>query len=384
MRQEIAVIGGSAAGLFTADLLARKGLEVKVYEGADRLDPAARTLIVTCRMRDILGLLGEQAVVNEIHRFELFTDGRVATVPLRSPDLVIERSTLIRILAQRAESSGAQILLGQRFQGLEPDESGVAFTVRREKAGVLEKKRARIVIGADGAFSQVACAAGWPGRSAVPLAQAVVGLPKDLRPDTTRVWFAPEETPYFYWLIPESPDRGVVGLIGEDGQATRQCLERFLERRGLEPLEFQGACVPLYTGWVPVHRQVGGGDVYLVGDAAAHVKVTTVGGIVTGFRGALGVTEAILNGGASRHLRALRRELDLHLLIRKVLHQFTQRDYSRLLDLLTRPVQRSLGSYTRDEAYKLLWRLCLGQPRLLLLGLRSLLTTRWHAGTLER
>ena len=35
---------------------------------------------------------------------------------------------------------------------------------------------------------------------------------------------------------------------------------------------------------------------YLGGDAAGHVKVSTVGGVVTGFRGALGVVEAILNG----------------------------------------------------------------------------------------
>jgi len=360
--------------LLAAHLLTERGVGAQVFEGTEGLAPAPRTLIVTSRMRDLLGPLGGQAVVNEIRRFELFTDGRVATVPLQRPDLVIERATLIRGLAQQAEASGSRILLGRRFMSLEPTSRALTFTVVRGQGGALEEERARTVIGADGAFSQVACAAGWPGQSAVPLAQAVVGQPKDLRPDTTRVWFAPEETPYFYWLIPESPDRGVVGLIGEDGQATRQCLERFLERRGLEPLEFQGARIPLYTGWVPIHRQVGGGYVYLVGDAAAHVKVTTVGGIVTGFRGALGVAEAVLNGGSSHHFRVLRRELDLHLLIRRVLHQFTQREYSRLLDLLTIPAQRSLGSYTRDEAYKLLWRLCLGQPRLLLLGLRSLLT----------
>ena len=148
-------------------------------------------------MRDLLGPLGGQAVVNEIRRFELFTDGRVATVPLQRPDLVIERATLIRGLAQQAEASGSRILLGRRFMSLEPTSRALTFIVERGQGGALEEERARTVIGADGAFSQVACAAGWPGQSAVPLAQAVVGQPKDLRPDTTRVWFAPEETPYF-------------------------------------------------------------------------------------------------------------------------------------------------------------------------------------------
>ena len=56
-------------------------------------------------------------------------------------------------------------------------------------------------------------------------------------------------------------------LAGNDEAAARQ--------------EFQGARIPVYKKWVPVRRQVGNGSVYVVGDAAGQVKVTTVGGIVT-------------------------------------------------------------------------------------------------------
>ncbi len=80
-----AIVGGSAAGLFTASLLARAGRAVRIFERSERLDPVHRTLIVTHRMRELLGPLAERAVVNEIRRFELFTDGRSATVPLGSP-----------------------------------------------------------------------------------------------------------------------------------------------------------------------------------------------------------------------------------------------------------------------------------------------------------
>lgn len=375
MEQDVAVIGASAAGLFAAHLLARRGLRVLVIEAADRLDPSPRTLIVTSRMRDLLGSLGERALLNEIRRFELYADGCVATVPLQRPDLIIERSSLIQSLAVQAQAAGAGFFLGCRFQSLQPNGVGLQFTVERGRGGRTEEHFARIVIGADGAFSRVARAAGWPRQGTVPLVQAIVRLPANFPADTTRVWFIPEETPYFYWLIPESPTRGALGLIGEDGQQTRRCLERFLERRGFDPVEFQGARIPLYGHWIPVHRRVGGGDVYLVGDAAGQVKVTTVGGLITGFRGAAGVAEAILNSGSSRELRSLRRELDLHLFIRRTLHQFTQGDYSRLLDLLHPPAQRSLSLYTRDEASKLLWHLTLRQPRLLLLALRALLTT---------
>jgi len=119
---------------------------------------------------------------------------------------------------------------------------------------------------------------------------------------------------------------------------------------------------------------LGQGHVYLVGDAAGQVKVSTVGGVVTGFRGALGVSQAILNGGRSPELRSLRRELDLHLLIRRSMHRFQQADYSRLVDWMNDAMLHSLGSVSRDEAARVLWRICRSQPRLLLIGLRGLLT----------
>jgi len=72
----------------------------------------------------------------------------------------------------------------------------------------------------------------------------------------------------------------------------------------------------------------------------------------------------------------LRRELDLHLLLRRTMHKFQQADYSRLVDLLNDSIKQSLSEYSRDEAWKLLWRVCLRQPGLILLGLRGLLLGR--------
>jgi flavin-dependent dehydrogenase len=372
--RRVAVIGGSACGFFTAALLARTGCSVDVLERSENLDPAPRTLIVTSHMRTLLGEVGERAVINEIRKFELFTDGRTAQVPLDRPDLIIERSRLIRGLAEQAQSQGAKVSFGNRFVSLESNGNGLRVGVERTRDAHTEELHADVVVGADGALSRVAHAAGWPRQPTVPLLQAIVRIPSDMPSDTVRVWFIPDDTPYFYWLIPESRERAVLGLIGEDGQETRRCLERFMEKRGFTPLGFQGARIPVYDRWTPVERRVGAGRVFVVGDAAGQVKVSTVGGIVTGLRGALGVTEAILNGGESRELRSLRRELDLHLLIRRTIHQFKQADYSRLVDLMNTSTRRTLSQYTRDEAARVLWHITLSQPRLLLLGLRGLLS----------
>jgi flavin-dependent dehydrogenase len=368
----VAIIGGSAAGLFTARLLASQGRPVQVYEGAQELQPISRTLIVTSRMRDMLGPTGEASIVNEIRRFELFTDGRVATVPLERPDLVIQRSTLINTLAAEARAAGADLILGRRLQQLDSNGQSLRLDFQVRSGAESERVHARTVIGADGAFSRVARAAGWPQQPTVPLVQATVRWPKDVPSDTVRVWFRPEDTPYFFWLIPDSSERGVLGLIGEDGARAREALQRFLQTHALEPIEFQAARIPVYTKWAPAHRRMKGGDVYLVGDAGGHVKVTTVGGIVTGFRGAVGVAEAVLNGGPGPELRRLRRELDLHLLVRRVLHGFSGHDYARLLDAIDTPTKGVLGRYNRDQMDQMLLRICL-RPRLLLMGLRALL-----------
>ncbi len=323
-------------------------------------------------MRRLLGSVADPSVINKINRFELFTDGRSATVPLQEPDLIIERSILIRSLAEQAQQRGACLELGRRFSGLQPKRNRLELTFQPPGASAPRRVTASAVVGADGAYSSVARAAGWPPQSTVPLIQAQVDLPSGIPSDVVRVWFLPDDTPYFYWLIPESRTRGVLGLIGTEGKQTRNALQRFLRDRHFRPLGFQAARIPLYSRWIPVQRKLGQARVFLVGDAAGQVKVSTVGGIVTGFRGALGVSQAILNHGKSPELRALRRELDLHLLIRRSLHRFRQEDYSRLVYLLSGSLLDSLGRISRDEAARVLWHVCRTRPRLLLAGLRGL------------
>lgn len=371
--EEIVVVGGSAAGLYTAGHLARAGKAVRVLESRPTLETSRRTLIVTDHFRSQISAEANSCILNQINRFELFTDGRSAQFSLKQPDLIIERSSLVRSLSNEAVGAGAKLTYNTRFLGLSPNGAGINIAV--DEAGERKEYHAQSLVGADGAVSRVARAAGWPPVETVPLVQAVIRLPKDCPLDTTRVWFIPDHTPYFYWLIPESSERAAVGVIGENGRNTKIYFDRFLAKKGFEPLGWQGARIPLYKRWVPVQRRVGRGEVYLVGDAAAQVKVSTVGGIVTGLRGARGVADTILRNGKSE-LLALRCELSTHWLIRRTLHYFQQEDYSRLVDMLNDSTRKSLGEINRDESTRLLWNVIRTQPKLVLMGLRGLLLSK--------
>ena len=371
MTDHIAVIGGSASGLLAALRLAEAGKSVQVFERSRQLDPEPRTLIVTGRMRDYLGELGSSSVVNEIRRFELFANGKVATIELGEPDLIVERSALIRELTKEVDEAGIETNWGRTLTGMHAIDAGVRLGFGSN--GHTETFDATTVIGADGASSAVARAGEWSEQPTVPLVQAIVKLPEDLPPDTSRVWFRPQDTPYFYWLIPESESHGALGVIGDNPAKTRARLDAFLEEKGLEPTEYQAARIPRYRRWVPVHKKIGAADVFLVGDAAGQVKVSTVGGLVTGFRGALGVVEKILHG-RSKHLRSLKLELESHRLVRRVIHSFNEEDYCRLIDLLNDRTVTSLRRHTRDEAPAVLWKVALAQPRLLPITVRKLIS----------
>lgn len=363
---DVHIIGGSAAGLFAAYLLAREGKRVRLFDANDVLNTESRTLITTSRLSEVLGFFPQEAVCNEIKQIELFSPRRSVTIPMARPDLVVERSAVVRLLARKALEAGTEISGECKFLNLEPGEGSVTLTIRDTQRDRVEKFKARTVIGADGTFSRVAKLTTGIRHGTTPILQAIVKLPKGYHANTTQVWFEPEDTPYFYWLIPESQERAAVGLIAKAGNHTRRNLERFLSRLDLEIEEIQAARVPAYKHRSRPWRRTSGTDIYLVGDAAAQVKVTTVGGLVTGLRGAKAAANAILgHTDYLKELRSLRKELGLHLLIRSVLNRFRSTDYDRLLGLLNEKTIRLLGFYNRDQAAVMLFRILMAQPRFL-------------------
>jgi flavin-dependent dehydrogenase len=135
----------------------------------------------------------------------------------------------------------------------------------------------------------------------------------------------------------------------------------------------QAARILAYTHSTRPWLRFAGADIYLVGDAASQVKVTTVGGLVTGLRGAKAAAGAILRRcDYLKELRPLRRELSLHLLIRSVLNGFQRADYDRLLSLLNEKTIALLGRHSRDHAATMLCQILLAQPRFITFARRLL------------
>jgi len=367
----VAVIGASGPGLFAAALLARRGVSVDVYEQAEELAPMPRSLIVTPALNQVLGFRPESAILHRVAGFDLRSNGTFARIALAEPDFVIERATLLRILAARAEQAGAHLHFGKQFCGFEGTGPTQLLFRDRESDRLLEVA-AGTVIGADGAHSSVAQALGRRSLATVSNVQAQVRLPPGADPALSNVWFAPRRTPYFFWLIPESPCTAVVGLAIDNAPDARCRLDAFLSERHLEPLGYQAARTPLYAPGRAAAERVGDMDVFLVGDAAGQVKVTTVGGTVTGLRGARAAARAILRGGSHFALNRLERELLLHWLLRRVLNSFHEEHYTALLRSLNHRLHEALRLNNRDGLAAGFWRLPIVQPLLLLVAMRAM------------
>lgn len=371
---KILIIGASTPGLFAAYLLAKAGVQVEVYERSKVLGAPLRTLIVTSKISDVLGFVPDAAIVNQVTYVELFSKSRSARLKLSQPDLIIERGQLIELLARKAEGAGARIIRNVSFLNFAQLGGKVIAVFNDLETGRQHHVSADVLVGADGAFSAVSRAANRNGHLRTALLQARVPQPRRVRRDTFQVWFDTARTKYFYWLIPESEGVAAVGLIAGDARQAGASLKSFLHENDLQPLDFQSAMVPMHKFEDAPGVSRVGRNVFLIGDAAAQVKVTTVGGVVTGLRGAKAVAEVVLNG-SDEEMRALKRELDLHLFLRRLLDGFTDADYDALLGLLEGNLKAVLAGRSRDELAPTFLRLIAAEPRLLTLGAKAFIRT---------
>ncbi|HZF38591.1 MAG TPA: NAD(P)/FAD-dependent oxidoreductase [Blastocatellia bacterium] len=371
---KIIIIGASTTGLFAAALLSRAGANVEVYERSGALDFAPRTYIVTDKISEVLGFVPKEAILNEVKYVELFSRSRSTTVKLARPDLIIERQKLLLLLARMAEEAGAKIFLGRRFLSFTSSGEGVNVVYRDSSACANRETKADILIGADGVFSGVARSISHNGHFQTALLQARVRINNEVNRDTYRVWFDPARTKYFYWLIPESDEIAAVGLIADDARQAGGALKSFLMEQGMEPIDYQASMVPMHKFQYFARVDEISRNVFLIGDAAAQVKVTTVGGVVTGLRGARAVVEAVLNGKKTgKETSKLKRELDLHLLVRRLLDGFNDLDYDTLIDSLNGELNDIVSNQTRDDLSRMYLDLISSQPKLLFLGARAFL-----------
>ena len=185
LRTEVLVVGGGPAGAAAAAELARRGRDVIVAEAAPGPRDRVCGEFLSAESRPLLERLG---LVEELRRRQpaaithaRFTapGGAEAIFPLPASGSAdggpvgIRRRALDEALLRRAEQVGAVVLRGVRFRAPRRGRGDAVCGATMEAAGSALEVEARILVGADGRASRVACSLGLdapaagPGRCAV-------------------------------------------------------------------------------------------------------------------------------------------------------------------------------------------------------------------------
>ena len=309
---DVVVVGGGPSGATAAEDLARSGQKVALLDRAGRIKPCGGAI----PPRLIADFdIPEDLLVAKITTARMISPtGRRVDIPIENGFVgMVDREDFDEFLRERAVHAGAVRVTGTYLR-IERDENGPAVICRDKASGQEIRLTTRLVIGADGARSNVARDE-VPGGDTIPYVIAyheIIEAPEavgDYHPDRCDVIYDGRISPDFYgWVFPHGRKAsvGMGSLVREvDLKKATADLRAASGLTDCPTIRREGAPIPLK----PLERWENGKDVVLAGDAAGVVAPSSGEGIyyaMAGGRVAATAAAACLTSGRVRDLRLAR------------------------------------------------------------------------------
>ncbi|MEY4083033.1 MAG: hypothetical protein RL483_402 [Pseudomonadota bacterium] len=318
---DVVVVGGGPAGSVAAERFAKAGHSVALLDRAGRVKPCGGA-IPPRLIQDFN--IPDRLLVAKIRCARMIAPSRkMVDIPIDNGFVgMVNRGEFDEFLRERAAEAGARRLVGQ-FVRLQPaDESPWRSLeiLQRDRDGqeYRQQLRARLIIGADGAKSQVAqqAVAGADRGKTVFAYHEILRRPAadnsqahDYDPDRCDVYYQGDVSPDFYgWMFPHGDCLSIGTGSMDKGFSLRGATALLKTRAGLENCELlrkEGAPIPLK----PLPRWDDGRQVLLAGDAAGVVAPASGEGIYYAMLGGDLAAQAGLNflrTGDAKSLRQAR------------------------------------------------------------------------------
>jgi geranylgeranyl diphosphate/geranylgeranyl-bacteriochlorophyllide a reductase len=193
--------------------------------------------------------------------------------------------------------SGVDVLRGSFFHALEQDLDGITLHLSRNAKPATV--RTRVLVGADGAFSQVR-------KKAFPLhssPKTYIALQESVKTEAPLPYFTaifdPEITDFYSWIIPKHGSL-LIGSALQAGESARPTFELFKDKLkdwGFvfgKSIQKSGALILRPSSLSQIC--IGSGPIALVGEAAGWISPSSAEGMSYAFRSALALADALDSG----------------------------------------------------------------------------------------
>lgn len=290
---DVAILGGSIAGLLAGRELAEEGLDVSVFEEHREIGiPEKCDGLVSAAGISRLGVVPPSNVIQNTLKKAVFFSPSLREISIdanKQNVIVMDRSKFDKFLAERAAKAGAKIHVGCRIS--QYSESGSRIFLKIES----ESRPCKILLDCGGYESYIS----GGGRALQGGQYLVCG--NWFEKSSVEVYIDPDKYPgFFKWVIPISSDVAKIGVAG-DGINTFQLLDKFAKEKDAQVLRKMAAPV-LCFGTLKSFVK---GRVVKAGDAAGQAKPTTGGGIFTGGLGGILAGKAATNAIKTNNLNIL-------------------------------------------------------------------------------
>ncbi len=313
MRYDVVVVGGGPSGATAAEDLARSGHTVALLDRAGRIKPCGGA--IPPRLIADFDIPEDQLVAHITTARMISPTGRRVDIPIENGFVgMVDREHFDEFLRTRAAEAGAERFTGT-FTKIERTDAGPTVLYRDKETKEEGRIDAKLVIGADGARSNVARQE-VPGGDRIPYVIAyheIIEAPGprgEYHPDRCDVVYDGRISPDFYgWVFPHGKSASVgMGSMVKDVDL-KQATADLRAASGLDDcptIRKEGAPIPLK----PLDRWDNGKDVVLAGDAAGVVAPSSGEGIyyaMVGGRVAATAAAACLASGRVKDLQIARK-----------------------------------------------------------------------------